>query len=150
MMRPVTIGILSVALFAAVGCNESKPTTTTTAAPAKAPPAVASQPATAAKPAAGSEPAAAVSAGGDVDDGKKLFMMACANCHGPDGTGQMMRQMMPQIGNLTLPETHAKYDEAAFSKLITEGRNKMPAFGSVFKPEQIKQIIAFARTLEKK
>ncbi len=146
MNRPLTTSILALALIAGFGCNEAKkaPASGTAAAPAKAPPAPPP-----AKPASAAA-ATANAGGGDAEAGKKLFMTACANCHGPDGTGQMMRQMMPQIGNLTLPETHAKYDDAAFAKLITEGRNKMPAFGSVFKPDQIKQIIAYARTLEKK
>lgn len=132
-----------------VGCPAEKKA----APPAKAPPApvkAASAPAKAASAPAAAAAAAPAGGNADVEAGKRLFMTACANCHGPDGSGELMRKMMPQIGNLTLPETHKKYDDAAFAELITKGRNKMPPFGNVFKPDQIKQIIAFARTLQKK
>ena len=75
--------------------------------------------------------------------------MACANCHGPDGTGAMMRQMMPKIGDLTSPEMHGRMKDADITALITTGRDKMPPFGSVFKPEQIQAIVAYVRTLKK-
>ncbi|MEQ8278680.1 MAG: cytochrome c [Deltaproteobacteria bacterium] len=139
MMRPVTIGLFTLSLLAGVGCKEDKaPETAKTTTAAKAPPAA---------PPAKAPPAAALSE--EATKGKALFMTACANCHGPDGSGEMMRQMMPNIGNLTLASTHDKYDDAAIAQLITNGRGKMPAFGSVFKPDQVKQIIAYARTLKK-
>jgi mono/diheme cytochrome c family protein len=84
-----------------------------------------------------------------VDEGKKLYFTACANCHGPDGTGQMMRQMLPKIGDLTSAEMHARMKDEDIHNLIVTGRDKMPPFGSVFKPEQIKSIIAFVRTMKK-
>ena len=141
MNRIALIGLSLGAILAFGGCkkDEAPATTKKPAAPAT-------------KPAANAPPPANANAnakGGDAEAGKRLFMTACANCHGPDGTGQMMRQMMPNIGNLTLPATHAKYDDAAFAELIKNGRGKMPAFGSVFQPEQIQQIIAYARTLKK-
>ena len=66
------------------------------------------------------------------DEGKKLFLMGCANCHGPDGTGAMMRAMMPKIGDLTSPELHSRMKDADITTLITTGRDKMPPFGGVF------------------
>lgn len=134
------IGLALAGALALAGCKKDE-------APAKkAPPTAAAKTGAATKPAA---PAGQPTAGSDADVGKRLFLTACANCHGPDGTGEMMRQMMPNIGNLTLASTHEKYDDEAFKKLITEGRNKMPAFGGAFKPEQIDKIIAYARTLKK-
>src|SRR5687768_996603 len=38
------------------------------------------------------QPTAPVAQAGPLDDGKKHYLQACANCHGPDGTGAMMRQ----------------------------------------------------------
>ena len=84
-----------------------------------------------------------------VEAGKRLYLTACSNCHGMDGTGSMMRQMMPNIGNLTDPATHARLSDDDLKKLITSGRNKMPAFGTIFKPNQVDQIIAYTRTLRK-
>jgi mono/diheme cytochrome c family protein len=129
----------SVLFVLAVGCNEApKP-----AAPPPAPPAA---------PPAAPPPAAAAPAGDaspELAEGKRLFLVACANCHGPDGTGQMMRQMMPKIGDLTSAELHGRMSDADIIALATNGRDKMPAFKDTFKPEQIQLIVGYVRTLKK-
>ena len=122
----------------------SKPAKAAASQPAKA---AASQPAKA----AASQPAkAAAPAGGDlVVLGKAQFQRACVNCHGMDGTGSAMRSMMPKIGNLTSAETHDRLSDADITALITNGRGKMPALGAVLKPDQIKAIVAYIRTLKR-
>lgn len=112
----------------------------------EAPPAPPAPPVNAAPP-----PVAAAANPGDptLAEGRKLFMMACANCHGPDGTGAMMRQMMPKIGDLTSAELHGRLSDADIINLATNGRDKMPAFKDSLKPEQIQQIVAYVRTLKR-
>jgi mono/diheme cytochrome c family protein len=83
------------------------------------------------------------------DEGKRLYLTGCANCHGLDGSGSMMRQMLPNIGDLTSPETHKKLSDADIAERIAKGKDKMPPFESVFKPDQIKAIVAYVRTLKK-
>jgi mono/diheme cytochrome c family protein len=87
--------------------------------------------------------------GASPDEGKRLYFTACANCHGPDGTGAMMRQMLPKIGDLTSVEMHGRLKDEDIATLIANGRDKMPPFGSIFKGDQIKHIIAFVRTMKK-
>lgn len=91
----------------------------------------------------------AASGAPSVDEGKRLYFTACANCHGPDGSGAMMRQMLPKIGDLTSAEMHGRMKDTDIAALITNGRDKMPPFGTIFKPDQIYHIIAYVRTLKK-
>ena len=56
--------------------------------------------------------------------------------------------MLPKIGDLTSAEMHARLKDEDIAALITTGRDKMPPFGGVFKPEQIQSIIAYVRTLK--
>lgn len=82
-------------------------------------------------------------------DGKGLYLKGCANCHGLDGTGAAMRRMMPNIGNLTSAEMHQRMSDEAIFTQISEGKGKMPPFKNTFKPEEIKAIVAFVRTLKR-
>jgi mono/diheme cytochrome c family protein len=95
------------------------------------------------------QPKEAVAAVPTAEAGKALYMQGCANCHGLDGSGAAMRAMMPKLGDLTSAEMHGRMKDADIETLITNGRDKMPPFGSVFKPDQIKSIIAYVRTLKK-
>lgn len=85
----------------------------------------------------------------DADSGKRLFLTVCANCHGFDGTGAQMRMAMPKIGDLTSPEMHARMKDDDIAKLVENGRDKMPAFGTMFKPEQMQSLILYVRSLKK-
>lgn len=95
------------------------------------------------------QPKEEVAAAPSADAGKTFYMQGCVTCHGPDGTGSMMRQMMPKIGDLTSAEMHGRLKDADIEALITNGRDKMPPFGGVFKPDQIKSIIMYVRTMKK-
>lgn len=103
----------------------------------------------AARAATASTAVAASAQGPSVEEGKRLFLGICAQCHGPDGSGAMMRQMMPKIGDLTSPELHGRLTDDQIAELIKNGRDKMPPMGQMFKPEQIRSIIAYVRTLKK-
>jgi mono/diheme cytochrome c family protein len=139
------LGASLVALLA-LGCPQDKPAQPTQPASQVQP----AQPATqAAQPAEPAQPAQPVAAAPSVDEGKKLYFTGCANCHGPDGTGAMMRGMMPKIGDLTSAETHGRLKDDDIATLIKTGRDKMPPFGSVFNENQIKSIVAYVRTLKK-
>ncbi len=92
---------------------------------------------------------AAPAPSGDLADGRRFFLMACANCHGPDGTGAMMRQMMPKIGDLTSAELHGRMSDEDILNLATNGRDKMPAFKDSLKPEQLRKVVQYVRTLKR-
>ncbi len=85
----------------------------------------------------------------DLEQGQKLYLKACANCHGPDGSGRVMRKMLPSIGDHTSPALHARLKDEDIAHLIKKGKGKMPGFGEVFDPGQIEAIIAYTRSLKK-
>ena len=75
--------------------------------------------------------------------GKVLFKNNCARCHGDDATGG-------KGPNLTTEKKQAKWkdsDEKLVSK-ITKGGFGMPKFGKKLKPEEIKAIAAYVRSLK--
>ena len=72
-------------------------------------------------------------AAADLDNGKRLFAQACAVCHGEDGKSG--HGAAPSLANLK--------DLDAVMTTMTNGRNTMPSFRSVFTPEQIRDVSAY-------
>lgn len=95
------------------------------------------------------QPAGDPNAAANPEVGRVLFMRTCANCHGPDGTGSLMRTMLPKIGDLTSAEMHGRLKDEDIITLVTNGRDKMPALATVLNPQQIKDVVAYVRTLKK-
>ena len=79
-------------------------------------------------------------------DAATLFKSKCSLCHGADGTGTSMGKKMG-ARDFTTDEVQ-KASDADLANAITNGRNKMPKFGSL-KPEDIKGLVAYIRTLKK-
>ncbi len=79
--------------------------------------------------------------------GADLFKSKCAMCHGPDGTGSAMGKKMG-AHDFTTAEVQ-KMTDAEITGTITKGKNKMPAYGEKLKPEEIKSLVAYIRTLKK-
>ncbi|MGA9981080.1 MAG: cytochrome c [Candidatus Sulfotelmatobacter sp.] len=75
-----------------------------------------------------------------------LFKSKCAACHGADGTGSAMGKKMG-AHDFTTAEVQGMTD-AQLTDTITNGKNKMPKYGSL-KPEDIKGLVAYIRTLKK-
>jgi cytochrome c6 len=79
--------------------------------------------------------------------GADLFKSKCAMCHGPDGTGSKMGKTMG-AHDFTTAEVQ-KMSDAELTETITNGKNKMPKYGDKLKPEEIKGLVAYIRTLKK-
>ena len=80
--------------------------------------------------------------------GKVLFASKCTLCHGADGTGKTA------VGkNLKIPDLHStdvqKKSDADLKTIITDGKNKMPAFKGKLSDAQIDQAISYIRELGK-
>jgi cytochrome c6 len=75
-----------------------------------------------------------------------LFKSKCARCHAADGTGSAMGKKMG-AHDFTTAEVQGMSD-AQLTDIITNGKNKMPKYGSL-KPEDIKGLVAYIRTLKK-
>ena len=87
-------------------------------------------------------------AGGDAAAGKDLFTGKCAMCHGADGTGNTAMGKRFNIQNLRSPEIQKRSD-AELAATITKGKNKMPAFEGKLTPDQVNNVIAHIRELQK-
>jgi cytochrome c6 len=76
-----------------------------------------------------------------------LFKSKCAMCHGADGTGSAVGKKMG-AHDFTAAEVQ-KISDADLTEIITNGKNKMPKYAEKLKPEEIKGLVAFIRTLKK-
>src|ERR1700683_4122327 len=72
-------------------------------------------------------------------DTAALYKSKCAGCHGADGAGSAMGKKMG---------AHEFTSDEDLTSVITNGRNKMPKYGSL-KPEEIKGLVAYIRALKK-
>ena len=82
-------------------------------------------------------------------DGAKLFKTNCVLCHGSDGSGNTTSGKALNAKDLRASEAQKKTDEE-ITEQITKGKGKMPPFGAKLKPEDIKQLLAYVRALQKK
>ncbi len=81
-------------------------------------------------------------------DFKALFNDKCAICHGEDGQGKTAKGK-----KLKVKDIHATIkteSEAEMVKIATDGKGKdMDGFGKDFKPDQIKGLVEYYRSLGK-
>ncbi|MFZ0631811.1 MAG: c-type cytochrome [Acidobacteriaceae bacterium] len=80
--------------------------------------------------------------------GESTFKAKCAMCHGADGlaTGPMAKAM--KIPSVKSPD-FMKLSESDMIGDTTNGKNKMPAYKGKLTDAQIKEVVAYMRTLEK-
>ncbi len=79
-------------------------------------------------------------------NGADLYKSKCAACHGADGTGSAMGKKMG-AHDFTTADVQGMTD-AQLTDIITNGKGKMPKYASL-KPEDIKGLVAYIRTLKK-
>lgn len=81
---------------------------------------------------------------------KKIYDTKCASCHGKDGKGNKAMakpfKVAPAALDLTSSTITDKKDEELL-KVISEGKNKMPAYGKQLKAEQQKSVLQYIRGL---
>ena len=73
--------------------------------------------------------------------GAAIFAANCARCHGSDGGGGLGPQLSDGKVVKDFPDEN---DQISF---VTHGQGGMPAFGKVLTAEQIRQVVAYTRTL---
>ena len=82
-------------------------------------------------------------------DVAKVYKTNCVLCHAADGSGNSPSGKALGAKDLASSEVQKKSDED-LAEVITKGKGKMPVFGAKLKPEDIKQLVAYIRTLAKK
>lgn len=82
------------------------------------------------------------------DEGAALYRQkACATCHGADGRGQTPAGKAMKARDLGSAEVQKQGDDV-LAAVIADGKGKMPAYASTLAAEQIRQLVAFIRTLK--
>jgi cytochrome c6 len=79
--------------------------------------------------------------------GAALYKSRCAACHGADGKGDTAAGKTNKIRDLGTADVQAQSDDE-LAGIIGNGKGKMPAYGKSLKPEQIKDLVAYIRTLK--
>jgi mono/diheme cytochrome c family protein len=82
------------------------------------------------------------------DDGGALFKAKCASCHSADGSGGNPMGQKLGVRDLRSADVQNQSD-AQLSAIIANGKKKMPGFGKSLSADQIKQLVAFIRSLRK-
>jgi mono/diheme cytochrome c family protein len=78
-------------------------------------------------------------------DASGLYQSKCVACHGADGSGS------PTGTKLGAHDFHSpevqKQSDAELTATLTNGKNKMPAYGKSLKANDIKGLVAYVRSL---
>jgi mono/diheme cytochrome c family protein len=82
------------------------------------------------------------------DDSETLYKSKCVACHGADGAGSAVGIKLGSH-DLRTPEVQKMSDEE-LAAVISKGKNKMPSYEKTLKPDQIKGLVTFTRSLAKK
>ena len=93
--------------------------------------------------------------GADVEEGKKLYGQICATCHGQSGKGDGpgAAALNPKPRDHTDKEYMSKLSDDDLFKVIKNGGASvgksplMPPWGSTLKDDQIRDVVAYVRTL---
>ena len=77
-----------------------------------------------------------------------LYKQKCAACHGADGKGETPTGKAMKVRSFADPEV-AKMSDDELAGAIEKGKGKMPAYGKSLKPDEIKAMVAYVRSLAK-
>ncbi len=79
-------------------------------------------------------------------DGAAVYKAKCASCHGADGSGQTTIGKKMNLRDLRAPEVQ-KQSNDELTKIIADGKLKMPAYGAKLTADEIKGLVTFIREL---
>ena len=91
----------------------------------------------------------------DKAEGKRLYATYCSNCHGSSGKGDgLAAQSLPdKPANHTDGKFMSQLSDKYLHDIISKGGSGvgkspfMPAWGSLFKDQQVRDIISYVRSL---
>jgi mono/diheme cytochrome c family protein len=81
-------------------------------------------------------------------DGAAVYKANCNTCHGPTGAGDTPAGKMMKAKPLSGADVQ-KLTDAELTTTITNGINKMPAFGKKLSADDIKAVVTYVRTFKK-
>jgi cytochrome c6 len=81
-------------------------------------------------------------------DAATTFKAKCAMCHGTDGKGETPAGKKMGAHDFASPEVQ-KMSDAELTQVLEKGKNKMPGYAGKLKDSEIKELVAYVRTLGK-
>ena len=81
-------------------------------------------------------------------DSAVTYKAKCAMCHGADGKGETPAGKKMGAHDFASPEVQ-KLSDAEMAGVIAKGKNKMPAYAKTMNESDIKEMVAYIRTLAK-
>jgi mono/diheme cytochrome c family protein len=81
--------------------------------------------------------------------GEKTYKAKCMGCHGPDGAGNTGPGKAMKARDFNSAEVKKETD-AQLTEIIVKGKNKMPAYDKKLSEAEIKDVVAYVRSLCKK
>jgi mono/diheme cytochrome c family protein len=82
------------------------------------------------------------------DKSAATYKAKCASCHGADGKGDTPAGKSTNVRSFADPEVVKASDED-LAGIIEKGKAKMPGYGKSMKPDEIKDMVAYIRSLAK-
>ncbi|MGC2734555.1 MAG: cytochrome c, partial [Candidatus Acidiferrales bacterium] len=82
-------------------------------------------------------------------DSATVYKAKCAMCHGADGSGNTPAGKAMKARDFASPEVAGETD-AQLTEILTNGKNKMPAYKGKLTEDQIKGLVAYIREFAKK
>jgi cytochrome c6 len=82
-------------------------------------------------------------------DAAGTYKAKCSVCHGADAKGDTPVGKKMGIKDLASPDVQKMSDDE-LTAAIADGKNKMPSYKKSLKPDQIKELVGYVRSLAKK
>ncbi len=92
--------------------------------------------------------AASTAAVSQAQDGAATYKAKCASCHGADGSGNTPAGKSMKAIPFKSPDIVKASDDDLFAD-TKNGKGKMPAYSGKLSDAQIKDVVAYIRTLQK-
>jgi mono/diheme cytochrome c family protein len=95
------------------------------------------------------------SAAGNTANGRDLYLRYCSGCHGEDGRGEA-KTFRPNVGNLAVKELMDELSDEYLFTVIQKGgaavgkNAAMPAWSARLGDDEIRDVVAFVRTLARR
>ncbi len=81
-------------------------------------------------------------------DAAATYKTKCTMCHGADGKGDTPAGKKMGAHDFASPEV-LKMSDAELTQILEKGKNKMPGYAGKLKDSEIKDLVAYVRTLGK-
>lgn len=81
-------------------------------------------------------------------DAAGTYKAKCSACHGADGKGDTPMGKKMGLKDLASPEVQKMSDDD-LAAIIADGKDKMPSYKKSLKPEQVKELVGYIRSLSK-